>query len=182
MRAVFLDRDGVLNRKLPEGCYVTKPEELDMLPGAAQAVRQLNDSGWLVFLVTNQRGIALGKLTEAELDAVHQKLTEELAAAGAHLDGRFICPHEKNSCDCRKPKPGLLFQAKKQFPQIEFSQSVMIGDAESDMEAGRSAGCAIQIKIGFEDSTHICVPDLAAAVKLISAGNEPYLQGGEQRH
>lgn len=175
MRAVFLDRDGVLNRKLPEGCYVTRPEELDMLPGTAQAVRQLNDGGWLVFLVTNQRGIALGKFTEAELDAVHQKLTEDLAAAGAHLDGIFVCPHEKNSCDCRKPKPGLLFQAKKQFPQIEFSQSVMIGDAESDMEAGRAAGCAVQIKIGPEDPVHMCVPDLAAAVKLLGAGNEPYL-------
>lgn len=168
MKAVFLDRDGVLNRKLPEGCYVTTPEEMEMIPGAAQAVRRLNDNGWLVFLVTNQRGIALGKFTEAALDAVHQKLKEELAAVGAHLDGLYICPHEKNSCDCRKPKPGLLFQAKRQFPQIDFSQSVMIGDAESDIEAGKAAGCAMQIKIGSEDSVHLCAADLAEAVKLLS--------------
>lgn len=168
MRAVFLDRDGVLNRKLPEGYYVTTPEELEMIPGAAQAVRRLNDSGWLVFLVTNQRGIALGKLTEAGLDAVHQKLEKELANAGAHLDGLYICPHEKDSCDCRKPKPGLLFQAKKEFPQIEFSQSAIIGDAESDIEAGKAAGCAIQIKIGPEDFDHLCAADLAEAVKLLS--------------
>lgn len=171
MRAVFLDRDGVLNRKLPEGRYVAAPEELEMLPGAAQAVKRLNDKGWPVFLVTNQRGIALGKLTEEALKAVHKKLMEELRAAGAHLDGVYVCPHEKNSCSCRKPKPGLLLQAKEEFPWIDFRQAVMIGDAESDMEAGRAAGCGMLIKIGSPPvgAACLCVKCLPEAVELLDS-------------
>lgn len=168
MRAVFLDRDGVLNQKSPEGCYVTTPEELQLIPGAARSVRHLNDKGWLVFLVTNQRGIALGKMTPLDLLAVHQKLESELEAAGAHLDGIYVCPHDEGHCDCRKPKPGLLFQAKRDFPQIELSQSVMIGDAESDMEAGKAAGCGILIRIGAEKSAGCaCAANLEEAVRLL---------------
>ena len=183
MRAVFLDRDGVLNDKLPEGHYVTAPEELQLIPGVTQAVKCLNDGGWLVFLVSNQRGIALGKLTRAGLRAVHQKLEAEMEAAGAHLDGIYVCPHEKDSCDCRKPKPGLLFQAKRDFPQINFGQSVMIGDAESDMEAGKAAGCAGLIKIGASSTSGcICAADLTEAVKLLAASPFVDLKEEERQH
>lgn len=166
MRAVFLDRDGVLNRKIPDGEYVTAPEELVMIPGAAEAVRCLNEKGWLVLLVTNQRGIARGKFTEADLALVHKKLQDELQAVGAHLDGIYVCPHEKDCCDCRKPKPGLLLQAREDFPQIDFEQSAMIGDSESDMEAGRAAGCGQCIYVANNDASAEAKA-LIDAVKLL---------------
>ncbi len=161
--AIFLDRDGVINEKMPEGEYVSSPEEFRLLPGAVEAIRRLNDAGYLVLVVTNQRGIARGELTEADLTAIHEKLTTALHAAGAHLDGIYVCPHEKGSCDCRKPKPGLLLQAKADFPQIDFSQSVMIGDSESDIQAGQAVGCGRCIRIGIDCETKT----LAQAANLV---------------
>jgi len=170
MRAVFLDRDGVLNKKMPEGKYVTAPDELKLLPGAVQAVKRLNQRGWLVFVITNQRGIARKVLTKSDLDAVHKKLEDALQTAGAHLDGIYVCPHEEGCCNCRKPKPGLLFQAKKDFPQIDFGKSIVIGDAESDIEAGKAAGCKTLIKIGLTSPSFNCpcVNSLADAVNLLN--------------
>jgi len=140
-RAVFLDRDGVINRKAREGQYVTRWEEFHFLPGAAEGISLLNKAEWSVIVISNQRCVAKGLLTIEELEAMHRRMCGELAAAGAKLDGIYYCPHEKDPpCSCRKPAPGMLFTAAKEH-QIDLASSWMIGDSESDVEAGKQAGC-----------------------------------------
>ena len=164
---VFLDRDGTLNEKAPEGDYVKSPGELRMLPGAAEAVARLNAAGLRTILVTNQRGVARGLMSAEDVEAVHARLAGELAAHRAHLDGVFVCPHETGACTCRKPGIGLFEQARDADPGIDFARSVMVGDAPSDMEAGRAAGMvtvAIGERAGPADHT---APSLAGAVAWI---------------
>jgi len=141
MRAVFLDRDGVINRKPPTGQYVTKWEDFHILPGVVEGVSQLNRGGFAVIVVTNQRCIAKGLITIADLEKIHQRMRDSLARAGAIIDGIYCCPHEiEPSCDCRKPAPGMLLEAARSRG-IELSASWMIGDSNIDVEAGKNAGC-----------------------------------------
>ena len=140
LRTVFLDRDGVINRKMPEGQYVTGWHDFELLPGVAQAIAQLNAAGLRVLVVTNQRGIALGLYTSADVEAIHQQLALALAVHGARIDGFYFCPHDKRACNCRKPLPGLFEQAQAQFPEIDPASSIMIGDSLSDIEFGRNLG------------------------------------------
>jgi D-glycero-D-manno-heptose 1,7-bisphosphate phosphatase len=140
IRWVFLDRDGTINVNAPPGEYVTSPDQLVLLPGAAEAICALNAAGVWVGVVTNQRGIALGEMTEADLRAVHARLAGELARVGAHLDAIYHCPHEQGDCSCRKPEPGLLLQAQRENPGLSFAAAALIGDAQSDVEAGRRMG------------------------------------------
>jgi D-glycero-D-manno-heptose 1,7-bisphosphate phosphatase len=138
--AVFLDRDGVLNVKLPEGRYVKTPEELIMLPGAVSGLRLLKQLGYLLVVVTNQRGIALGYMDDHDLGRVHERLRERLAAHGVALDGIYYCPHDNDAaCDCRKPQSGMLYRASKELG-ISLGASYMVGDSTKDVEAGRNAG------------------------------------------
>ncbi len=140
-RAVFLDRDGVINHKAAEGEYVTRWEDFHFLPGAVEAISSLDRAGWSVIVISNQRCVAKGLLTIAELEAIHQKMLEELARAGAKLDGIYYCPHDGESlCLCRKPSPGMLLTAAQEH-QIDLTSSWMVGDSESDIEAGKRAGC-----------------------------------------
>jgi D-glycero-D-manno-heptose 1,7-bisphosphate phosphatase len=156
--AAFLDRDGTINVKAAEGEYVESPEQLVLIPGAAAAIRRLNDAGLKAIVVTNQRGIALGRMGEEDLDAVHARLEELLAAeAGARLDAIFHCPHGLDSCDCRKPEVGLFLQAKERWPEIDLERSAMVGDSEKDVLAGERLGMAT-VHLGHD------VPDLAAAI------------------
>jgi len=139
--AVFLDRDGTINVKAPEGDYITEPHRVTLLPGAANAIRQLNDEGAPVIVVTNQRGIALGRMTEADLADVEDRLRSTLReTAGARLDAIFHCPHDVHLCLCRKPLPGLIYHAQTWRPEIDLTQSIIIGDSRSDMVAGERAG------------------------------------------
>lgn len=140
LHTVFLDRDGILNAKMPEHRYVTRWEEFRVLPGVPEAVRRLNDAGLRVVVVSNQRGIAKGLYTTADLDAIHAKFQQLLELEGARIDAFFICPHEENECNCRKPLPGLFEQAVAQFPEIAAATSVMIGDSPTDIEFGRRLG------------------------------------------
>lgn len=140
LRAVLLDRDGVINEKMPEGTYVRTPSELHPLPGVAEAIARLNRAGLLVLVVTNQRGIALGLYSLADLDAIHAALQQYLAGFGAHIDGFFVCPHDKGVCNCRKPLPGLFEQARTAFPQLDPATSVIIGDSLADIAFGRGLG------------------------------------------
>jgi D-glycero-D-manno-heptose 1,7-bisphosphate phosphatase len=151
--AVFLDRDGTINRGAPEGDYITRREQVSLLPGAAQAIRRLNDAGVLAIVVTNQRGIALGRMTEHDLEEIHLELAALLrAAAGARIDAFFHCPHDLGECDCRKPETGMLRQALGRFPLIDMARSVVIGDSESDVEAGRAFGMrAVQLGVDALD-------------------------------
>lgn len=140
-RAVFLDRDGVINRKAPEGSYVKNWHEFEFLPGVVEAISELREAGFLVMVVTNQRGVARGVMTEEDLTTIHARMEEELRGGRAALDGVYFCPHDiDDGCSCRKPRPGLLFRAARQH-DIDLSQSWMVGDSQVDIQAGLSAGC-----------------------------------------
>jgi D-glycero-D-manno-heptose 1,7-bisphosphate phosphatase len=140
VRTVFLDRDGVLNRKLPEGEYVSAWEHFHLLPGAPEAVGKLKQAGLCVLVVSNQRGVALGFYRAEDVDRIHAQLQKELEAHGVQIDGFYFCPHDKGVCNCRKPLPGLFQQAQAQYPDIQPETSVMIGDSLSDIEFGRNLG------------------------------------------
>ncbi len=178
LRTVFLDRDGVLNEKMPEGQYVTCREEFRLLSGVAEAIARLNRAGLRVILVSNQRGIALGLYTTADVDAIHASLRSFLRIRGAHLDGIYYCPHDKGECDCRKPMPGLFEQAVLNFPDIDAHSGVMIGDSLSDMEFGRRLGMMciliegdpVHRKSGIEEARGLAdlrCSSLAEAVDLL---------------
>ena len=148
-KAIFLDRDGTINKYVG---FLTKPEEFDLLPGVAEAIRQINHSGYLCIIVSNQPVIARGDCTFEQLQEIHDKMETLLGQEGAFVDAIYYCPHHpdkgfegerpayKIDCNCRKPKPGLLLQAAKDW-NIDLSQSYMIGDSERDVEAGNAAGC-----------------------------------------
>ncbi len=140
LRTVFLDRDGVLNEKMPEGRYVSSLSDFHLLPGVPEAIGRLNRAGLRVVVVTNQRGIALGLYTPAHVQALHAALQDALKSHGAHIDGFYFCPHDKQQCACRKPLPGLFEQARADFPEIAANTSVMIGDSLSDIQFGNLLG------------------------------------------
>jgi D-glycero-D-manno-heptose 1,7-bisphosphate phosphatase len=140
LHTVFLDRDGVVNEKMPEGEYVRSASEFRLLPGVAEAIARLNRAAMRVVVVTNQRGVALGLYTDEDVRAIHAALVQQLESHGAHIDGFFICPHDKGACNCRKPLTGLFDQAVARFPEIRAETSVMIGDSLSDIEFGRKLG------------------------------------------
>jgi D-glycero-D-manno-heptose 1,7-bisphosphate phosphatase len=164
---VFLDRDGVLNRHLP-GSYVTSWEQFEWLPGVEEAIARLNRSGRKVILVTNQRGIALGLYSEADLQVLHDRLRDHLATHDARLDAIYYCPHDNGQCNCRKPLPGLFEQAFRDFPGATASNSVMVGDSLSDMEVGSRLGMRC---ILISDPSEPPSPDAdrAAALAIASA-------------
>jgi histidinol-phosphate phosphatase family protein len=140
-RAAFLDRDGVINRKAPEGEYITRWEEIEILPGVPEAIALLTQAGFYVLAISNQRCVAKGLLTLSELESIHKRLCDQLAAAGAILTKIYYCPHDyQPPCSCRKPAPGLFFTAARDYG-IDLGKSWMIGDSEIDVEAGKSAGC-----------------------------------------
>jgi D-glycero-D-manno-heptose 1,7-bisphosphate phosphatase len=166
---VFLDRDGTINVKAPEGRYVTAPSELVLLPGAAQAVAKLNAASVRVILVTNQRWLsALPDLSPYK--RVHAHLQQLLAAENAHLDAAYFCPHDAGSCICRKPQPGLLERAGSEHG-FQMQDAVMIGDQETDVTAGRAAGAASILlrsaESAFPTAADYVVADLAEAVRLV---------------
>jgi D-glycero-D-manno-heptose 1,7-bisphosphate phosphatase len=166
LRTVFLDRDGVINRKMPEGQYVTDWHHFELLPGVPHAIAQLNQRGLRVLVVTNQRGIALGLYTAADVDAIHAQMQRILSVSGAHVDGFYLCPHDKGQCNCRKPLPGLFEQARQQFPKIEAATSVVIGDSLSDIEFGRNLGMHTIFIEGDESHRHHQKPGAQKAAGL----------------
>lgn len=140
-KAVFLDRDGVINRKAAEGSYIVSWPEFEILPGVIEAIRILNQAAYKVIVVTNQRAVARSKITLTELEEIHRKLIAELARSGAVIDRIYFCPHDlENKCECRKPEPGMLLRAVEEL-EIDPQRSWMIGDRPADIEAGRRAGC-----------------------------------------
>jgi D-glycero-D-manno-heptose 1,7-bisphosphate phosphatase len=137
---LFLDRDGVVNVYLPDD-YVKNVGEFAFVEGAPEALRDLSKVFGRIVIVTNQRGIARGIMSEDDLTAVHEYMLGTIRSAGGRIDGIFHCPHDRNGgCDCRKPLPGLALQAKRKFPEIDFAKSIMLGDSFSDMELGKSCG------------------------------------------
>ena len=154
-KAIFLDRDGTINQYVG---FLTKPEEFELIPQVAEAIKMINRSGYLTIVVTNQPVIARGDCTWDDLRMIHDKMETELGKKGAFVDGIYVCPHHpdkgyegerpeyKVTCDCRKPGPGLILRAAQDF-NIDLSQSIMIGDSDNDIEAGRQAGLKDCIKV-----------------------------------
>lgn len=169
-RAVFLDRDGVLN----EECgYITRPEDLQPIPGALEAVARITRAGWPVCVFTNQAGVGRGLMTLTDLEAVHARLLGLIAGAGGALAGIYACPHHPDDgCGCRKPRPGLLETAAREHA-LRLTDCWVVGDSRRDIEAGRAAGCrTILVLTGHTrayDATafqgaepDLVLPDLAA--------------------
>jgi len=137
---LFLDRDGVINRRLVDD-YVKSWEEFEFLPGVLEAIAIFSRIFKRIFIITNQQGIGKGLMTEADLQDIHEKMLKEIQAAGGRIDSIYYCPSlAKENSPRRKPNPGMAWMAEKDFPDIEFSKSVMAGDSKSDMEFGRRAG------------------------------------------
>lgn len=149
-RALFLDRDGVLDELVfyPSHGEWEGPRtvaDLRMIPGAASALRHAQDAGWLLFIVTNQPSFAKGKTTMEALIEVHDRVLAELAAEGVQITGSYRCHHQQSdACECRKPSPFSLLAAARQFG-VELAESWMIGDQDTDMGSGRAAGCRIAL-------------------------------------
>ncbi len=156
---VFLDRDGTLNVRPPKACYVEKPEDFIWLEGAREAIKRLNDHGYLVVLISNQPGIARGNLTKEGLKEIHDKMERDLAEVGAHIDKIYYCPHNwDDGCFCRKPKPGMLYQAQRDY-SLNLPAGYLIGDDERDIEAGESAGVK-SILVSEENPLHRVVDQI----------------------
>jgi D-glycero-D-manno-heptose 1,7-bisphosphate phosphatase len=152
VRYVFLDRDGVLNRKMPEGAYVCDWAQFQWLPGAIEAVARMNRAGLTVILVSNQRGIALGLYTHEQLNLIHTNMQSQLERHGARLDAIYYCPHDHGQCHCRKPEAGLFEQAWQRFSQANPQNSLVIGDSLSDIQAGHRLGMKTIFINGEADS------------------------------
>ena len=172
--AVFLDRDGTVNEEVG---YLSDLSRLKLLPGAAAAIRRLNEAGFKVVLVTNQSGVARGYFPESFVRDTHELLVRMLAVEGARLDGIYYCPHHpkageppyRRECDCRKPATGLLDRAAREL-SIDLHASFMVGDKWSDVELGHRAGCrSILVRTGFSHDdagnvrpAHVKDPELVA--------------------
>lgn len=169
-KAIFLDRDGTINKYVG---FLRKEEEFELIDGVAEAVKKINHSGYLAIVITNQPVIARGEVTFEGLQTIHNKMETLLGKEGAYLDGVYFCPHHphkgyegevselKIDCDCRKPKPGMLLKAAQDF-NIDLGQSYMIGDGENDIKAGMAAGCKTVLlnTEGEEFGQDICVGSL----------------------
>jgi histidinol-phosphate phosphatase family protein len=172
-KAVFLDRDGVINRKAAEGEYVVRWEEFELLPGVAEAIRDLNRAAYQVIVVTNQRAVARNIITLLELETLHRRLIVKLAELGGRIDGIYFCPHDlEDNCECRKPKPGMLLRALEEF-QIDPKASWMVGDSEVDIQAGQRSACRTALittnynRKGAEIPADILAENLQQAVAMI---------------
>lgn len=139
--AIILDRDGVLNRRAPKAEYVRTWKQFAWVPGAREALRMLKEAGYRIIVVTNQAGIARGAMTEAALREIHDRMRKEAGDCGGGIDAVYHCPHGWDErCECRKPRPGMLFKAQRDL-HLDLTRTFFIGDDERDEEAGRAAGC-----------------------------------------
>lgn len=162
-KAVFLDRDGTVNKY--KG-YITSPKQLELINGAAEAIKKINQSGYLTIIITNQPSIAMGRMSYAVLDEIHAKLDTLLGEEGAYLDALYFCPHHPDSgfdgevkelkieCDCRKPSGGMIKKAAEDF-NIDLSRSFMVGDSERDVLAGLDAGCTPIFLTGSDNTLNV---------------------------
>ncbi|QID18806.1 D-glycero-beta-D-manno-heptose 1,7-bisphosphate 7-phosphatase [Nitrogeniibacter mangrovi] len=175
MKFIVLDRDGVINKDSDQ--FIKSPEEWEPIPGSLEAIARLNQSGWRVVIASNQSGVGRGLFGMDMLNAINGRMVEALAQVGGRLDGIFFCPHAADStCDCRKPKPGLLKQIESRF-NVDLGGVPIVGDSLRDMQAGAAVGCEPYLVLtgkgektrddpALPPGTHI-YPDLAAVVDAL---------------
>lgn len=179
-KAVFLDRDGTINKYVG---FLRNIEDFELLPRVAKAIRMINESGYLAIVITNQPVIARGEVTEEQLREIHNKMETLLAQEGAYIDALYYCPHHPDKgyagevpelkivCDCRKPKPGMLLKAAEDY-HIDLSRSWIVGDSPIDVEAGKAAGCrTVQIGIGQAGGLQEAVEQILQSDTENSKGN-----------
>ena len=138
-RCVFLDRDGVVNKKARPGEYIQNAEDFEIIPAAVDWIRFFNALDLLVIIVTNQRGVALGVMQEADLERIHQTMRTEFLRAGARIDDVFSCIHGEGVCNCRKPRTGMVLEAAKKW-DIDLSASILVGDSAADRDLASACG------------------------------------------
>ncbi len=144
-RVVFLDRDGVINRDSPD--YIKSWAEFIFIPGSLEAIRDLTRAGFRVILITNQSAVNRGIISHERLIDIHARMTEAIRAAGGDITGIFFCPHRPDEgCDCRKPRPGLIRTAQKEYG-IDLSEAVMVGDSVKDMQCAENIGCGRRVLV-----------------------------------
>jgi histidinol-phosphate phosphatase family protein len=175
MRTLFLDRDGVINVRVP-GEYVKTPDEFFPAEGMTDAIRMLSAHFDCIVVVTNQAGISKGLMTEEDLDLIHEKMKGLIAEAGGRIDGIYYCPHSSQAgCPCRKPASGMAWMAQIDFPEIEFEDAWLAGDSVADIEFGKRLGMRTVLIEGKPEETHLAdtlgadyrFRDLAAFAKFI---------------
>jgi histidinol-phosphate phosphatase family protein len=158
-KTVFVDRDGVLNRKPGRAEYVTRWSEFEWLPRALEGLRLLQENGYRVIVISNQAGLARGSMTGNDLAAIHRQMKREVEVAGGSIEAIYHCPHDWNAgCECRKPQPGMLFQAQREFA-LDLSRTPFIGDDDRDGKAAQAAGCPF-VRVSEERSFFDCVREL----------------------
>lgn len=160
-RCVFLDRDGVINRAAKPGDYIRSWDQFEFLPNITDWIRLFNELGYLVIVVTNQRGVASGLMDLDTVEDMHRRMIEQLAEAGARIDDVFCCPHAADSCDCRKPLPGLVQQACRKW-EIDLDHSLLIGDSWRDEELARNCGVRF---LGASGDGHLRPPAVSGDAK-----------------
>jgi histidinol-phosphate phosphatase family protein len=160
-RCVFLDRDGVINVKPEPGKYVSTWEQFHFLPNISDWIRLFNALGFLVIVLTNQRGIAKLAVRKQDLSIIHANMIHQLALQGARIDDIFYCPHEEHTCDCRKPAPGLLLQAQRKW-DIDLATSIFIGDSDSDRKLAEDYG------LGFVSVSNGRILEITARAQSIT--------------
>lgn len=184
VRAVFLDRDGTIN---VEKEYLYRIEDFEFIAGTAEAIRLLNQAGYLVVVVSNQSGVARGYYTEEDVEALHRYAASELERCGARVDAWLYCPHHPQGrgsyalpCSCRKPLPGMLRDAARRF-DIELTSSFMIGDKLVDVEAGRAAGCtSYLVRTGYGAELESDLPAGVAVYDTLLQAVTALLKSDEQ--
>ncbi len=154
LTTVFLDRDGVINRKPPTGEYVTRWSDFEFLPGVPDAIARMTSAGLRVVVATNQRGIARGLVEKAEVERIHRRMAGILAKSGGRIDAVYYCPHDDGECDCRKPATGLFRRAQSDDPATDFAQSVVIGDSLTDIQAGSAIGARTILIAADPETAH----------------------------
>jgi len=156
-KAVFLDRDGTINKEVN---YLNHPDQIELIPGSAEGIKLLNDNGFTVVVITNQSGVARGIIEEEKLFLIKDRLCSLLKEKGAGIDGYYYCPHYLQGkvkkyavkCDCRKPDPGMLKQAAENL-DIDLKGSYVVGDKVCDIELGKNVGAvSIMVKTGYGES------------------------------
>ena len=177
MRAVFLDRDGVINENRPD--YVKSWKEIEFLPGAFESLRRLANTSYLIIVISNQSAINRGLVTSGTVDDIHCRMRKAIECHGGRIDGFFYCPHRPDErCDCRKPKSGLLLLAAQHF-SLDLHQCYLVGDAATDLAAARAVGChpilvltgrgreSLPLVKNSQDNQTMVVDDISAAADWI---------------